>query len=84
MLANIASSVSITTWCSKRPQVLFVYKYQNLPGTFLRITCSCPVSWRSCCFEFEGLALHALQKFINGVDFGVGQFKSLNLGLRVI
>jgi hypothetical protein len=47
-------------------------------------SCCCPVSWRSCSLGCVGLALHEFQHFMDGVDVGVSQFKSLDLDLRDI
>jgi hypothetical protein len=46
-----------------------------------RISCCCPVSWRSCSFGSAGPGPLSGQQFIDGVDGGVGQLKALDLGL---
>ena len=71
---------AVSHWSGSRSLASLYYQYWILPRTLL---CCCPVSYNfdPAALDLQGWSLQRLQQFTDWVDVGVGQLKTLDLGL---
>lgn len=68
--------IAINLWFRLRTLVSATVSILDPHQNSSRLSCYCPVSWKSCSFGSAEPALHALQQFTDKMDTGVRQLRA--------